>query len=108
MPSPNSRFNIRFNNVKTLGTVKYEVNNKVWLVSLDPKFGRPFITGKVIDGNDDKGYTLECGYAQGLSHKIPSATSTFLSEMIIVDDLTRNDERTITTSFTKLDCFACL
>jgi hypothetical protein len=95
MSSPNTRFI----NMKTLGTVKYEVNNKVWLVSLDPKFGCPFVTGKVIESNPktNQSYTLECDYAQGISHKIPSTTSTFLSEMLKVDGITRDDERTMTT-----------
>jgi hypothetical protein len=76
-----SYLNTSFINVKTLGTVKYKVNNKVWLVSLDPKFGRPLVTGKVIEANTttNQSYTLECDYAQGISHKIPSTTSTFLS-----------------------------
>jgi hypothetical protein len=79
-----SSANTRCINVKTFGTVKYRVNNKVWLVSLDPKFGRPFVTVKVIEENPNtnKSYTLECNYDQGISHKIPSTTSTFLSEML--------------------------
>jgi hypothetical protein len=46
--------NIRLNKVKTLGATMYQINNKVWLVSLDTNFGRPFVTATVIDGNHEK------------------------------------------------------
>jgi hypothetical protein len=45
MPSPN---NIALA-VKMLGMSSYKTRNKVWLVSLYPKLGRPFVKGKVID-----------------------------------------------------------
>jgi hypothetical protein len=90
--------NTRFINVKTLGMVKYEVEYKSWLVSLDQKFGLPFVNGKVVN-NDNAGshhYKVECEDADGLSSKVPSK-STFLSEMLILDGLSRKNERTITT-----------
>jgi hypothetical protein len=99
MFNPNTGTNVasmRLNMVKTLGATTYQINNKVWLVSLDPKFSRPFVTATVIDGNHEKGYTLDCEYAHGLSPKIPTNSTTFLSEMLIVNDLPRSEERAIT------------
>jgi hypothetical protein len=69
--------NMRLNKVKTLGATTYQINNKVWLVSLDPKFSRPFVTGTIIYGNNEKGYTVDCEYAHGLSLKIPTNGTTF-------------------------------
>jgi hypothetical protein len=95
MSSPN----IRFINVKTISTVNYEASNKIWLVSLDPKFGCPFVTGKVFDDSNANlhHYKVECDMTEGLSMKIPS-TSTFLSEILILDGLTKEDERIVTTT----------
>jgi hypothetical protein len=97
--TPNSGINVasmRLNKVKTLGATTYQINNKVWLVSLDPKFGCPFVTATVIDGNHEKGYTLECDYTRGLSPRIPTENTTFLNEILIVNDLPRSEERAIT------------
>jgi hypothetical protein len=35
--------------VKTLGLSSYNTGDKVWLVSLDPKFGLPFVEGTIVD-----------------------------------------------------------
>jgi hypothetical protein len=45
MPSPT----ILVINAKTLGLSSYKTGDKVWVVSLDSKFGRPFVVRKITD-----------------------------------------------------------
>jgi hypothetical protein len=77
--------------VKTLDLASCKTRNKVWLVSLDPKFSRPFVKGKVINDSlkNDSFYKVECTLKDQLSKKvIPHGLDRAC--------LTRNDERVVT------------
>jgi hypothetical protein len=85
--------------VKTFGLSSYKTGNKVWFVSLDPKFGRPFVEGKVIDNTlkNDHFYKVECMLKEQLSEKVtPHGLDRALGEMLVLDGLTRDDKRVVT------------
>jgi hypothetical protein len=86
--------------VKNLGLSNYKTGNKVWLVSLDPKFGHPFVEATIIDDalkNNDVN-KVECALKYGLSEKVtPHGLDRVLGEMLVIDGLTRDDERVVTT-----------
>jgi hypothetical protein len=85
--------------VKTLGLSSYKIGNKVWLVSLDPKFSRTFVERKLIDDTlkNDHFYNVECTLKKKLSEKAtPHGLDRALGEMIVLNGLTRDDERAVT------------
>jgi hypothetical protein len=87
--------------VKTIGITQYTNGSKVWLVSLDPKFSRPFITGTVTDDtkSDDNLYKVECSWKEGLNDRVTAlGMDRFLCEMVFFDGITRDDERIVTNA----------
>jgi hypothetical protein len=96
MPSPTSLVI----SARTLGLLNYKAGNKVWLVSLDPKFGRLFVEGTISNDELKNGdfYKLQFPFKDGLSAKMtPKGLERTLGEMLIVDGLTREYERVLTT-----------
>jgi hypothetical protein len=82
----------------TLGMPNYKAGSKVWIVSLDPQYGRPFITGKITDDTPSNYHTykIECLVTKGLSKGISAyALNESLGEMLVLDGITREDERVI-------------
>jgi hypothetical protein len=96
MPSPTTLVI----NSKTLGLTRYKAGNKVWIVKLD-QFGRPFVKGTIIDDNfrPSDFYKVQCTVKDGPSSKpTPIGLQILLGEMLIVEGLTREDERVVTTA----------
>jgi hypothetical protein len=58
-------------NAKTLGLSNYKAGNKVWIVTLDPKFGRPFVEGTITDDKHQASdfYKVQLTLKEGLSSK---------------------------------------
>jgi hypothetical protein len=85
--------------VKTLGLSNYKMGNKFWLVSLDPKFGRPLLEVTIVDDalKTNDFYKVECMLKYRLSEKIILHNlDRVLGEMLMIDGLTRDDERVVT------------
>jgi hypothetical protein len=88
-------------NAKTLGLSNYKAGNKVWIVTLDPKFGLPFVEGTITDDKRQASnlYTVQLTLKDRLSSKTtPQGLQRLLGEMLILDGLTREDERVVTRS----------
>jgi hypothetical protein len=97
MPTPS----ILVINAKTIGLSKYKAGQKVWVVSLDPKHGRPFTEGKIIDDTlkQQHFYKVQLTMKNGLSkNTTPLGLKLLLGEMVITDGLTRDDERVVTNA----------
>jgi hypothetical protein len=97
MPTPS----ILVINAKTIGLSKYKAGQKVWVVSLDPKHGRPFTEGKIIEDTlkHHHFYKVQLTMKNGLSKTTTSlGLKLLLGEMVITDGLTREDERVVTNA----------
>jgi hypothetical protein len=81
---------------KTTGFHRYNPTTNVWLVTIDPRVARPFVTAIVDKGPDDDGYyDLSMRRKEGCSYKVPRNTR-FLGEFVVLDGLSRDDERVLT------------
>jgi hypothetical protein len=88
--------NIRSIHAKTTGFYKYTPKSNVWLIMIDSKIARPFVTATVDKGQDNNGYCdLSIDQKEGCSLNVPGNTE-FLSEFIMLDGLSRDVERDIT------------
>jgi hypothetical protein len=77
---------------KTTGFYRYAPKLNVWLVSINPKVSRTFVTATVEKGTDADGYyELTMKRKEGHSFTVPGNTE-FLGEFVALDGLSREDE----------------
>jgi hypothetical protein len=80
---------------KTSGFHRYTPTTDVWLVTIDARVGRPFVTATVENGPDNDGYyDLSMKRQEGCSYNVPRDTQ-FLGELVRLDGLSRDDERVL-------------
>jgi hypothetical protein len=81
---------------RTKGLHKYTPNSHVRLVSIGPKRASPFVNATIDKVPDEKGYYDISIVKNDGYHGIVNQKSEFLCKFVMLDELSRDDERRLT------------